>query len=202
VHARANGNLQRMPRDFVHESGHGAPLNSHGRAVDQQRPALRDSSGFACRTSRDEWAVQCAKALATTIHYEGPQIVAALIVTPHGAFPDYGLVPPQSYWRTIRDICDRYDVLLIADEDVTAFGRTGVWLAMEHFDVTPDIITMAKGISSVCVPFDAVAVSEAINQSFEEGRSYFIQGFTNGGIRWRVLRAGKSSTSFVTRTCS
>ncbi|MBD3647210.1 MAG: aspartate aminotransferase family protein, partial [Pseudomonadales bacterium] len=125
--------------------------------------------------------VHCASALETAIHYEGPQTVAAFLATPHGAGPDYALVPPASYWQTIRDICDRYDVLFIADEVITGFGRTGKWFGMEHFDVVPDIMTMGKGISGCYVPFAAVSVSDAIDKPFADGESYFIHGYTFGG---------------------
>jgi len=146
-------------------------------------PHIRQYSDFDCPEgmSREEWGVECAKALEVAIHYEGPQTVAAFLATPHGCGADYAVVPPQSYWRTIRDICDRYDVLLIADEVVTGFGRTGEWFAMEHYDVLPDIMTVAKGISSCYVPFGAVAVSAELNQPFEAGDAHFVHGFTNGG---------------------
>ena len=129
---------------------------------------------------RDEWGVECAKALEFAVHYAGAQTVAAFLATPHGCGPDYACVPPDSYWRTIRDICDRYDVLLIADEVVTGFGRTGKWFGMEHFSVDADIMTMAKGISSCYVPFAAVSVSSRINAPFEQGTP-FVHGYTFGG---------------------
>jgi len=146
-------------------------------------PHIRQYSDFDRPegVSREEWGVACAKALEVAIHYEGAQTVAAFLATPHGCGPDYGTVPPQSYWETIRDICDRYDVLLIADEVVTGFGRTGEWFAMEHYGVMPDIMTVAKGISSCYVPFGAVAVSAELNLPFEAGEAHFIHGFTSGG---------------------
>ena len=130
--------------------------------------------------SRDEWGVECAKALEFAVHYAGARTVAAFLATPHGCGPDYACVPPDSYWRTIRDICDRYDVLLIADEVVTGFGRTGKWFGMEHFSVDADIMAMAKGISSCYVPFAAVSVSSRINVPFEQGAP-FVHGYTFGG---------------------
>ena len=146
-------------------------------------PHIRQYSDFDRPegVSREEWGVECAQALEVAIHYEGAQTVAAFLATPHGCGPDYAVVPPQSYWSTIRDICDRYDVLLIVDEVVTGFGRTGEWFAMEHYGVMPDIMTLAKGISSSYVPFGAVAVSAEINQPFEAGETHFVHGFTNGG---------------------
>lgn len=129
---------------------------------------------------REEWGVQSAMELENAIHYAGPKSVAAYLATPHGAGCDYGVVPPRSYWQTIRQICDRYDVLLIADEVVTGFGRTGQWFAMQHFDVEADLMTTAKGISSLYIPLGAVTVSDEINEPFKED-AYFVHGFTAGG---------------------
>ena len=145
-------------------------------------PGIRQYSDFDRPegTSREEWGVQCAQALETAIHYAGPKTVAAFLATPHGCGADYACVPPDSYWRTIREICDRHGVLIIADEVVTGFGRTGKWFAMEHFGVDPDIMTMAKGITSCYVPFGAVSVSSRLNEPFEKGYS-FVHGFTFGG---------------------
>ncbi|HEV2366261.1 MAG TPA: aspartate aminotransferase family protein [Caulobacteraceae bacterium] len=130
--------------------------------------------------SRDDWAVTCAQELERVIWYEGRDTVAAFIATPHGCGSDYAVVPPERYWREVRRICDENDVLLIADEVVTGFGRTGKWFAMEHFDVLPDIMTMAKGICSAYVPLGAVAVSDKINAPFAAGAN-FVHGFTYGG---------------------
>ena len=130
--------------------------------------------------SREEWGVECANALEFAIHYAGAKSVAAFLATPHGCGADYACVPPDSYWRRIREICDHYDVLLIADEVVTGFGRTGKWFGMEHFSVDADIMSMAKGISSCYVPFGAVSVSSRINAPFEEGTP-FVHGYTFGG---------------------
>jgi adenosylmethionine-8-amino-7-oxononanoate aminotransferase len=146
-------------------------------------PHIRQYSDFdrPAGMSRDDWGVECARALEVAIHYEGPQSVAAFIATPHGCGPDYGVVPPRTYWQTIREICDRYEVLLIIDEVVTGFGRTGHWFAMEHFEVAADIMTLGKGISSGYVPFGAVCVSDEINQAFLDSEAYFVHGFTMGG---------------------
>ena len=130
--------------------------------------------------SREEWGVISAGALENAIHYAGPKTVAAYLATPHGAGCDYGVVPPDSYWQTIREICDRYDVLFIADEVVTGWGRTGKWFAMEHFGVQADIMTTAKGISGMYAPLGAVTVSDEINKPFMND-AYFVHGFTAGG---------------------
>lgn len=130
--------------------------------------------------TREAWAVQVAQELERVIHYEGADTVAAYILTPHGCGSDYGVVAPDVYWREIRRICDENDVLLIADEVVTGFGRTGRWFGMDHFSVKADIMTCAKGISSSYVPLGAVTVSDKVNEPFKNG-AYFVHGFTNGG---------------------
>jgi adenosylmethionine-8-amino-7-oxononanoate aminotransferase len=130
--------------------------------------------------TENEWGRQCALELEEMIHYLGKDNVAAFIATPVGAGKDYGLVPPRSYWATIREICDHYNVLLIADEVVTGFGRMGRWFGMEYFDVTPDIMVLGKGISSLYFPMGAVTVSDRINEPFAQG-NYFIHGHTHMG---------------------
>jgi adenosylmethionine-8-amino-7-oxononanoate aminotransferase len=130
--------------------------------------------------SVEDWGRTCAHELEEMIHYLGPDNVAAFIATPVGAGKDYGLIPPPSYWATIREICDRYQVLLIADEVVTGFGRTGRWFAMEHFEVVPDLLVTGKGISSLYFPMGAVTVSDQVNEPFAAG-TYFIHGHTHMG---------------------
>jgi putrescine aminotransferase len=132
------------------------------------------------RLTRDEWAVITAQELERIIHYESSDTVAAFIATPHGCGSEYGVVPPKRYWEEIRRICDENEVLLIADEVVSGFCRTGKWFAMEHFDVTPDIMTIAKGVSSSYVPLGAAVVSDKVNEPFARGVT-FVHGFTNGG---------------------
>ncbi len=129
---------------------------------------------------REEWGIISAQELEQAIHYAGSTTVAAYLATPHGAGCEYGVVPPTSYWEAIREICDRHDVLLIADEVVTGFGRTGKWFAMEHFGVQADLMTTAKGISGMYAPLGAVTVSDEINEPFKKD-AYFIHGFTSGG---------------------
>ena len=131
--------------------------------------------------SREEWGLKCAERLEKMIYFEGPKTVSAYIATPQGCGSDYAAVAPKEYWQRIREICDRYDVLLIADEVVTGFGRTGKWFAMEHFNVEADIMTIAKGITGCYVPMGAVVVSDRVNDPFKSGGAYFVHGFTNGG---------------------
>ncbi|MCO8017870.1 aminotransferase class III-fold pyridoxal phosphate-dependent enzyme [Brevundimonas diminuta] len=138
---------------------------------DYQKPA---------HLTRDEWGVQSARELDRVIQFHGAHVIAAFIATPHGCGPDYGVVPPDSYWSEIRRICDDNDVLFISDEVVTGFGRTGQWFGMDHYSVKPDIIVVAKGFSSCYVPLGGVIVSDRVNAPYREGAA-FVHGFTNGG---------------------
>ena len=105
--------------------------------------------------------VAAANQLEEAILREGPDTVAAFIAEPvQGA--GGVIVPPADYFPRIREICDRYDVLLIADEVITGFGRTGRWFGLEHYGVEPDIMQFAKGITSGYVPLGGIGVSDAI----------------------------------------
>ena len=103
----------------------------------------------------EAYADLCATALERQIELEGPEHVAAFIGEPimqaHGV-----QIPPRRYWQRVREICDRYGVLLIADEVITGFGRTGAWFACEHFGLEPDIMTMAKALTAGYAPMGAV----------------------------------------------
>ena len=100
------------------------------------------------------------------ISYEGPDRIAAIIM--EGVTGSNGLiVPPDDYWPRIREICDKYGILLISDEVMSGWGRTGQWFAVDNWGVVPDIITTAKGITSGYVPLGAVIISEPIADYFE-----------------------------------
>ncbi|MFO0750460.1 MAG: aspartate aminotransferase family protein [Myxococcota bacterium] len=113
------------------------------------------------------------EALEAAILAEGPDTVAAFIAEPIGGSSTGGSVPPPDYWPTIRAICDRYDVLLVADEVLTGAGRTGRWLASEHFELVPDILTMGKGLSGGYVPLSAVLTSERVLRPIARGSGAF-----------------------------
>lgn len=130
--------------------------------------------------SRDDWGIRCAQRLGLAIEAAGAETVAAFIATPHGCSVEYGVVPPTAYWQEIRRICDRHNVLLIADEVVTGFGRTGKWFAMQHFGVQADLMTVAKGMASCTQPLGAVVVSDRVNAPFLKGAD-FLHGFTYQG---------------------
>lgn len=111
-----------------------------------------------------ECDVMCARMIDYAIHYEDPKQVAAVIAEPIIGWGGV-IIPPKEYFPMIREICDKYDVLLIMDEVLTGFGRTGKLFACQHWNVVPDIMTLAKGISSFYVPCSAVLVQEKIAES-------------------------------------
>ena len=106
-----------------------------------------------------------ARALEEEILRLGPDTVAAVIAEPVQGSGGV-IVPPDDYFPRVRAICDAYDVLLIADEVITGFGRTGQWFALTHWQVTPDIMTFAKGVTSGYLPLGGMMVSEAIASEF------------------------------------
>ena len=89
--------------------------------------------------------------------------------------------PPEGYWRGVREICDRYDILLSADEVITAFGRVGYWFASERYDIRPDIVTSAKGLSSSYAALGAVVATDKVMEAFMGQTSMFSHGITFGG---------------------
>jgi putrescine aminotransferase len=107
-----------------------------------------------------------ARELEDTIVREGADTVAAFIGEPiHGAGGVF--YPPDDYWPRVREVCTRHDVLLIADEVITAFCRTGRWFALSHWGVVPDILTFAKGVTSGYLPFGGMMVSKAIKDTLD-----------------------------------
>lgn len=130
--------------------------------------------------SEDEFGIVCALALEEKILEVGPDNVAAFIGEPiQGA--GGVIVPPQSYWPEIQRICRKYDVLLVADEVICGFGRTGSWFGCETFGFQPDIMSMAKGLSSGYLPISAVAVGDRIANTLIAECGDFNHGFTYSG---------------------
>lgn len=133
---------------------------------------------FACG-SRGGCDLVCAEAVEHGIRAEGGgDHVAAVLIEP---VPGAGgvIVPPDGYLRRVREICDHHGVLLIADEVMTGFGRTGEWFACDHWSVVPDIMTLAKGINGGYVPLGATVVTEGIATAID-GR-YLAHGLTYSG---------------------
>jgi adenosylmethionine-8-amino-7-oxononanoate aminotransferase len=118
--------------------------------------------------------------LEQTIQATGPDTVAMVIMEPvqnaGGAF-----TPPQGYWRGVREICDRYEILLCADEVITGFGRVGMWFGSERYDIRPDLVTCAKGLSSAYAAIGAVIATDKVMEPFLEGERMYSHGMTFGG---------------------
>ena len=123
---------------------------------------------------------ELAETIAEKIEWEGADTVAAVIMEPvqnaGGCF-----VPPDGYWQRVREICDEYNVLLISDEVICAWGRLGEWFGAQRYDYVPDIITTAKGLTSAYAPMGAVIASDRVFEPFEEGTNSFTHGFTFAG---------------------
>ena len=117
--------------------------------------------------SETEFAQDYLNHLDEIIQYEGAETIAAILL--ESVTGTNGIIiPPQGYLQGVREICDRYDILLITDEVMSGFGRTGKWFAVEHWDVVPDMITMAKGLTSAYAPLGAVAMKPAVAAHFDE----------------------------------
>jgi taurine--2-oxoglutarate transaminase len=114
--------------------------------------------------------------LEEIIRYEGPHTIAAVLLEPVTGTNGI-LIPPAGYLPGVRSLCNKYGILLIADEVMSGFGRTGKWFAVDHWNVHPDLMTMAKGLTSAYAPLGAVGMTEAIahffdDQVFESGLTY------------------------------
>jgi adenosylmethionine-8-amino-7-oxononanoate aminotransferase len=123
------------------------------------------------------WA---AEKIRERIEFEGPQTVAAVILEPLQNAG--GCIPPQEgYFQRVREICDEYDVLLISDEVICAWGRLGYYFGCERYGYQPDIITSAKALTSAYAPMGAMIASERLYEPFSEGKASFTHGFTFAG---------------------
>ena len=117
--------------------------------------------------SEAEFSQDYLNHLEEIIQYEGPETIAAVLLeTVTGT--NGVIIPPQGYLQGVRALCDQYGLLLIADEVMSGFGRTGKWFAVEHWNVVPDLMTMAKGLTSAYAPLGAVAMKPEIHAFFNE----------------------------------
>ncbi|MFF5428053.1 MULTISPECIES: aspartate aminotransferase family protein [unclassified Streptomyces] len=135
-------------------------------------------SAFHSRTEEEE----CARALEhleQVIVLEGAQTIAAIVLEPVGGTSSGVLVPPDGYLAGVRALCDRYGIMLILDEIMVGFGRTGAWFAADHWNVRADLVTFAKGVNSGYVPLSGVIVSDAIVDTFS--RAPYPAGTTYSG---------------------
>src|SRR5919205_3647704 len=196
--AEANENAIKLARWYTgrdkivarYRSYHGATAGAITLTGDPRRWAaepgvpgvarILDPYTYRCPAGHPDPCPVCTGAphLEEILQYEGPQNVAAVILETvtgtNGVIP-----PPPGYLQAIREVCDRYGILLICDEVMAGFGRTGRWFACENWDVVPDILCVAKGINSGYVPLGAMIVSEPIAE-WVRGK-YFAGGLTYSG---------------------
>ena len=148
---------------------------------------------------REEQGAELTDVLLTEIEdailTEGPETVAMVIAEP---VQNAGgcLQPPPGYWPGLRQICDRYGILLLADEVITSFGRLGEWFGVDRFGVIPDLITTAKGLTSAYAPMGAVLVSDQIAAPFYDGDRTLLHGITFGGHPLSAVLALKNIEIF------
>jgi 4-aminobutyrate---pyruvate transaminase len=133
--------------------------------------------------SEEEFATRLAAELEETIKREGPETVAAFIGEPvmgaGGVIP-----PPRTYWEKVQEVCRRHDVLVIADEVITGFGRTGRMFGSEYYNITPDVLVVSKALTSSYLPLSAVIFSDKIYQAVADNTAkigVFAHGFTASG---------------------
>ena len=185
--AEANENAIKIARFYTgrqkimarYRSYHGATYGAIALTGDYRRlpvePALPGVLHFLdpfCYRCPFGWTIEtchreCISHVEEIINYEGPDRIAAIIM--EGVTGSNGLIiPPDDYWPRVREICNKYGILLISDEVMSGWGRTGKWFAVDNWNVVPDIITTAKGITSGYVPLGAVIVTEPIAEYFED----------------------------------
>jgi len=117
--------------------------------------------------SEKDFAWDYLNHLEEIIQYEGPETIAAVLM--ESVTGTNGIIiPPEGYIQGVRRLCDKYGIVMVADEVMSGFGRTGKWFAVEHWDVVPDVITMAKGLTSAYAPLGAVAMKPEIAAAFNE----------------------------------
>lgn len=130
---------------------------------------LEDPYCYRCPWSQEptSCALQCASHVQRIVEFEGPQQIAAIIM--EGESGSSGCIKyPAGYWKKIREICDKHGILLIADEVMSGFGRTGAWFGVDNHGVIPDMICMAKGITAGYVPFGCLMVKESLARKFDD----------------------------------
>jgi taurine---2-oxoglutarate transaminase len=128
--------------------------------------------------SEADFAQDYLNHLEEVINYEGPETIAAILLeTVTGT--NGVIIPPEGYLPGVRALCDKYDLLLICDEVMSGFGRTGEWFAVDHWNVEPDMITMAKGLTSGYAPLGAVAMTAEIASHFDDKK--YVGGLTYNG---------------------
>ena len=185
--AEANENAIKLARLFTgrskiitrYRSYHGATYGAVSASGDPRRLAnepgipgivrVFDPYCYRCVFGQNPETCQreCISHIEQVIQFEGPENVAAILM--EGVTGTNGVfVPPDDYWPRLRQLCDQYGILLISDEVMSGFGRTGAWFAVDRWKVVPDMITAAKGITSGALPLGAVLVSRRITEYLED----------------------------------
>jgi taurine---2-oxoglutarate transaminase len=129
---------------------------------------VEDAFCYRCPWSQEPHSckLECISHIERVIDFEGPHNIAAILM--EGESGSSGCIKyPQNYWRRLREICDRHGILLIADEVMSGFGRTGKWFGFEHHGVVPDMVCMAKGITSGYLPFGCLMVTDGIAAKYD-----------------------------------
>lgn len=166
-----------------YRSYHGSTFGAVALTGDPRRPVVEpampgvvrvfDPYCYRCSFGKEcgKCDMECVKHIEETIMYENPDTVAAIIVEAvtgsNGIF-----IPPKEYFPKLRALCDKYNILLIVDEVMSGFGRTGEWFGINNFGVLPDIMTMAKGINSGYVPLGAVGLSDKVTDAIYDKNLY------------------------------
>ena len=138
-----------------------------------------------------EHGAELADELERIAQLHDPSTIAAVIIEPIAGSTGV-LIPPKGYLERIREICDKYGFLLIFDEVITGFGRLGSPFAADYFDVKPDIMTTAKGLTSGVIPMGAVIVSDEIHDAFMHGPEHLIEFFHGYTYSGNPVAAGRS----------
>jgi adenosylmethionine-8-amino-7-oxononanoate aminotransferase len=159
-----------------------APLEAPFRPLMQTYPKIPAPYCYRCALTLTypDCGVQCARMLEDVIRRQGSENVAAFVAEPVGGASTGALVPPEEYFGIVQAICRRYGVLLILDEVMTGFGRTGKMFAYEHWGVEADIVAMAKGMAAGYYPLGAVITRKMIVEEVV-GKGGFMHGFTYAG---------------------
>jgi len=171
-----------------YRSYHGATMGAMTASGDPRRLPVEpgvpwiihvhDPYRYRCLFCRDLGGcnLMCADHIEQTVLFEGPENVAAILLEGYNGSSGIIAPPRPEYWQRIRAMCDRYGILLIDDEVMSGFGRTGKWFAIDHYGIEPDIMAMAKGLTSGYLPLGATMVSRDIADYFED--KYLAAGLT------------------------
>jgi adenosylmethionine-8-amino-7-oxononanoate aminotransferase len=138
---------------------------------------------YRCPYCADEprCTLRCADEIDATIRAEGPETVAAVLLEPVQNSAG-SITPPEGYFERVREVCDEHGVLLVADEVITGFGRVGDWFGCTRYGIEPDMMTIAKGLTSAYAPLGALIASPKVSEPFfDEPKRSFTHGITFGG---------------------